>query len=46
LIWTDDDIKEQQRLLNNQFGDWTKKDFNSFIAASAKYGRNNIEKIS
>jgi len=46
LKWTDVDSKEQQHLLNNQFGDWTKKDFNSFIAASAKFGRNNIEKIS
>jgi len=46
LAWTEEDAREQKRLLNNPFGDWTKKDFNTFIAASAKHGRNNIDAIS
>ncbi|ODQ68083.1 hypothetical protein NADFUDRAFT_20910 [Nadsonia fulvescens var. elongata DSM 6958] len=37
---------EKQRLIEQGFGNWTRRDFTNFIHASAKYGRNNFEPIS
>ncbi len=37
---------EKQKLLKEGFGDWTKVHFNNFLRASAKYGRDDIFKIT
>jgi HAND len=36
--------EEKNRLLDQGF-DWTKRDFNAFIAAMETYGRNDLESI-
>jgi len=46
LEFTSEDQKEYNKLLDNPFGDWTRKDYNMFVAASAKFGRNNIDQIA
>lgn len=37
---------EKLRLLSEAFGDWTKVQYNNFVRASAKYGRNSFDKIA
>lgn len=43
---TDDEIGEKERLLTEGFTNWTKRDFNQFIKANEKYGRDDIESIA
>lgn len=43
---TDDEIAEKEELLTKGFTNWTKRDFNQFIKANEKYGRDDIENIS
>lgn len=38
--------EEKARLLAAGFGDWTRVHYNNFVRASAKHGRNELEKIS
>lgn len=37
---------EKERLLSEGFSDWKRQDYNLFVKASAKYGRNALDKIS
>jgi SWI/SNF-related matrix-associated actin-dependent regulator of chromatin subfamily A member 5 len=38
--------EEKTRLIAAGFGDWTRVHYNNFVRASAKYGRNEYEKIA
>uniref|UniRef100_A0A1B6LR13 Chromatin-remodeling complex ATPase chain Iswi n=1 Tax=Graphocephala atropunctata TaxID=36148 RepID=A0A1B6LR13_9HEMI len=42
----DDEIMEKEKLLTQGFTNWTKRDFNQFIKANEKYGRDDIDNIS
>ncbi|XP_046673993.1 chromatin-remodeling complex ATPase chain Iswi isoform X4 [Homalodisca vitripennis] len=42
----DDEIAEKEKLLTQGFTNWTKRDFNQFIKANEKYGRDDIDNIS
>jgi len=44
--WTAKDESEFERLKTEGYSRWSKKDFNVFIYASAKYGRENIRQIA
>ncbi|KAK2161132.1 hypothetical protein NP493_1600g00004 [Ridgeia piscesae] len=39
-------IAEKEELLNEGFSNWSKRDFNQFIKANEKFGRDDIESIS
>lgn len=43
---TEEEIMEKEKLLTQGFTNWTKRDFNQFIKANEKYGRDDIENIS
>ena len=43
---TESELEEKQRLSQQGFGDWNRRDFQQFINGSAKYGRHNYEEIS
>lgn len=43
---TDDDSLEKETLLTQGFTSWTKRDFNQFVKANEKYGRDDIENIA
>jgi len=43
---SDDEILEKETLLSQGFTAWTKRDFNQFIKANEKYGRDDIENIA
>lgn len=43
---TEDEIAEKDKLLTEGFTNWTKRDFNQFIKANEKYGRDDIESIA
>ncbi|KAL1310528.1 hypothetical protein AAFC00_000812 [Neodothiora populina] len=43
---TAEEQEEKERLAQEGFGDWNKRDFQQFINGSAKYGRNNHEGIA
>lgn len=40
---TDDEQAEKESLLTQGFISWTKRDFNQFIKANEKYGRDDVE---
>lgn len=42
----DDELSEKELLLTQGFTNWTKRDFNQFIKANEKYGRDDIENIA
>lgn len=42
----DEEIQEKETLLTQGFTMWTKRDFNQFIKANEKYGRDDIENIA
>ena len=42
----EDELEEKQKLSQQGFGDWNKRDFQQFINGVAKYGRNDYELIS
>lgn len=42
---TEDQTQEKERLLQEGFADWTRKDFNHFVRACAEYGRDDIDSI-
>nr|CAG8447490.1 7168_t:CDS:10 [Entrophospora candida] len=43
---TGEEEAEKNLLMKKAFEDWSKRDFNNFITASAKYGRTAIEEIA
>lgn len=43
---TEAEQEEKQRLSQQGFGDWNRRDFQQFINGSAKYGRQNYEQIA
>jgi len=45
-VLNEEEIEEKEDLLKQGFTDWSKRDFNQFIKANEKYGRDDIDKIS
>ena len=45
-IFTTDDENQRNKLLNNKYSKWTKKDFTKFLRASEIYGLNDFQNIS
>jgi hypothetical protein len=43
---TEEELAEKDELLKQGFSNWSKRDFNQFIKANEKYGRDDIESIS
>lgn len=43
---SEDEIAEKEALLGQGFTNWTKRDFNQFIKANEKYGRDDIDNIA
>ncbi|CAO2622396.1 Probable global transcription activator SNF2L1 [Lemmus lemmus] len=43
---TPQEIEEKDKLLTQGFTNWTKRDFNQFIKANEKYGRDDIDNIA
>ncbi|CAB3379300.1 Hypothetical predicted protein [Cloeon dipterum] len=43
---TDEEQTEKERLLTTGFTNWSKRDFNQFIKANEKYGRDDIDNIA
>ncbi|XP_014676572.1 PREDICTED: SWI/SNF-related matrix-associated actin-dependent regulator of chromatin subfamily A member 5-like [Priapulus caudatus] len=43
---TEEEIAEKESLLNEGFTSWSKRDFNQFIKANEKYGRDDMENIA
>ncbi|CAG8558323.1 7083_t:CDS:10 [Paraglomus brasilianum] len=43
---TEEEIQEKEAALEEVFDDWSKRDFNCLINASAKYGRNALESVA
>lgn len=43
---TEEEITEKESLLTQGFTTWSKRDFNQFIKANEKYGRDDIENIA
>lgn len=43
---TEEEEAEKQELLEQGFGNWSRKDFYQFVSACAKYGRNHIADIA
>lgn len=42
---TAEELEEKERLLEEGFSSWSRRDFNTFIRACEKYGRNDIQSI-
>ncbi|KAK3913636.1 Chromatin-remodeling complex ATPase chain Iswi [Frankliniella fusca] len=45
-LLTEEEVAEKETLLTQGFTNWTKRDFNQFIKANEKYGRDDIENIA
>ncbi|XP_039686239.1 ISWI chromatin-remodeling complex ATPase CHR11 isoform X2 [Medicago truncatula] len=43
---TAEEMEEKERLLEEGFSSWSRKDFNTFLRACEKYGRNDIQSIA
>ncbi|XP_035682460.1 SWI/SNF-related matrix-associated actin-dependent regulator of chromatin subfamily A member 5-like isoform X1 [Branchiostoma floridae] len=43
---SEEEIEEKEKLLQQGFTNWSKRDFNQFIKANEKWGRDDIENIS
>ncbi|WCJ23541.1 chromatin remodeling factor17 [Euphorbia peplus] len=43
---TAEELEEKERLLEEGFSSWSRRDFNTFIRACEKYGRNDIQSIA
>ncbi|CAJ1941150.1 unnamed protein product [Sphenostylis stenocarpa] len=43
---TAEELEEKEQLLEEGFSSWSRKDFNAFIRACEKYGRNDIKSIA
>lgn len=44
--FTDDDIEKRNELIEEGFGDWNKREFNSFIKGCESFGRGNYQQIA
>lgn len=44
--FTEEDMQEKRRLIEEGFGDWNKREFMQFIHGCAKYGSRNYKEIS
>ena len=44
-VLSEEQTQEKERLLQEGFADWSRKDFNQFVRASAEYGREDIDNI-
>ncbi|KAG0681535.1 hypothetical protein C6P40_004688 [Pichia californica] len=44
--FTEEDMKEKRRLIDEGFGDWNKREFMQFVHGCAKYGSKSYEEIS
>lgn len=42
---TEEEQEEKEKLLTSGFHDWTKRDFNNYVRACEKWGRNNLAEI-
>lgn len=42
---SEDEQQEKERLLNEGFSDWSRRDFNQFVRACAEYGREDVDHI-
>ena len=42
----EEELSEKEQLLTQGFTSWNKRDFNQFIKANEKFGRDDIESIS
>lgn len=45
-LLTEEEVAEKEELLKQGFSNWNKRDFNQFVKANEKYGRDDIESIS
>lgn len=45
-VLNEDELKEKEELLNEGFTNWSKRDFNQFIKANEKYGRDDLDSIA
>ncbi|XP_074133683.1 putative global transcription activator SNF2L1 isoform X2 [Sminthopsis crassicaudata] len=43
---TAEEIEEKEKLLSQGFGNWNKRDFNQFIKANEKYGRDDVDRVA
>ncbi|XP_071951063.1 SWI/SNF-related matrix-associated actin-dependent regulator of chromatin subfamily A member 5-like [Antedon mediterranea] len=43
---TEEELEEKEKLLEQGFTNWSKRDFNQFIKANEKYGRDDLDSIS
>lgn len=43
---TQEEQEEKERLLEEGFSTWTRRDFNTFVRACEKYGRNDVKSIA
>lgn len=43
---TEEELTEKEELLQQGFTNWTRRDFNQFIKANEKYGRDDIDSVS
>ncbi|VVA16839.1 PREDICTED: ISWI chromatin-remodeling complex [Prunus dulcis] len=43
---TAEEVEEKERMLEEGFSSWSRRDFNTFIRACEKYGRNDIKSIA
>ncbi|KAI1289743.1 SWI/SNF-related matrix-associated actin-dependent regulator of chromatin subfamily A member 5 [Halotydeus destructor] len=43
---TEEEFQEKEELLQEGFNNWTRRDFNQFIKANEKYGRDDMDSIS
>ncbi|KAL1211842.1 ISWI chromatin-remodeling complex ATPase CHR11 [Cardamine amara subsp. amara] len=43
---TAEEVEEKERLLEEGFSTWSRRDFNTFLRACEKYGRNDIKSIA
>ncbi|KAB5545387.1 hypothetical protein DKX38_013499 [Salix brachista] len=43
---TAEELEEKERLLEEGFSSWSRRDFNTFIRACEKYGRNDLKSIA
>ena len=42
----EEEVAEKERLLQEGYTNWSKRDFSHFVKASEKYGRHNLDAIS
>jgi len=45
-ILSPEEITEKEKLLEQGFSSWSRRDFNAFVKGCEKYGRDNMEKIA